>query len=165
MNRLALVTDANFPSLDQEEAILAAAGIRLQPPLGPTEADLLAAVGEADAFLVQDRPIPQKIFEAAPRLKVIACYGTGYDSIDAAAATERRIYVCNVPDYCVEEVATHTLALLLAFSRKLPLADRLVRAGNWTDFNLLKPRRWPVSAWVSWVLAGLVKLWRGSLWD
>ncbi|MFN8456177.1 MAG: C-terminal binding protein [Anaerolineae bacterium] len=139
MNRLALVTDADFPSLVQEEAILAAAGIRLRPPPGPTEADLLAAVREADAFLVQQRPITRKVLEAAPRLKVIACYGVGYDSVDVAAAAERRIYVCNVPDYCTDEVATHALAMLLALARKLSLADRLVRAGDWTNFKALKP--------------------------
>lgn len=138
-HRLAVVTDADFPSLRQEEAILAAAGIRFQPPPGPVEADLLAAVRKANALLVQQRPITQKVLAAAPRLKVIACYGVGYDSVDVAAATERRIYVCNVPDYCTDEVAVHALSMLLALSRKLRVADRLVRTGGWTDFDGLKP--------------------------
>ncbi len=156
MNRLALVTDADFPSLDQEDAFLAAAGIRLQPPPGPTEADLLAAVGEVDAFLVQQRLISQKIFEAAPRLKVIACYGVGFDSVDVAAATDRQIYVCNVPDYCTDEVATHALAMLLALARKVRLADRLVRTGDWTNFTTLKPMYALTGQWLGLVGFGRI---------
>lgn len=138
-NQLALVTDADFPSLQKEKEILATAGIQLQPPPGPDESDLSAAIREADALLVQQRPIPRQLLEIASRLKVIACYGAGYDSIDLAAATERRIYVCNVPDYCIDEVASHALTMLLALSRKLVVGDQLVRSGGWTDFNLLKP--------------------------
>jgi D-3-phosphoglycerate dehydrogenase len=136
---LALVSDADFPSLRHEESILARAGIRLQAPPGPDEADLLAAVREADALLVQQRPITERVLQAAPRLKVITCYGVGYDSVDIAAARERRIYVCNVPDYCTDEVAIHALTLLLALSRKLVIGDLLVRSGDWTDFQRLKP--------------------------
>ena len=138
-HQLAVVTDADFPSLDREETILAGAKIQLQPPPGPEVSDLTAAVARADALLVQQRPITAAVLAEASRLKVIACYGVGYDSVDVAAATERRIYVCNVPEYCTDEVAFHALSMVLALSRKLVVADRLVKTGRWNDFRALKP--------------------------
>jgi D-3-phosphoglycerate dehydrogenase len=58
-------------------------------------------------------------------------YGVGLDNIDVAFATEQGIPVANVPDYCLVDVAEHTLALLLALSRKVVRFDHLVRAGTW----------------------------------
>ena len=66
-----------------------------------------------------------------PQCKIIARYGIGVDTIDLDAATRAGIIVTNNPTYCIEEVAEHTMALLLACARKVPLYDRLVRAGRW----------------------------------
>src|SRR2546423_7786621 len=68
-----------------------------------------------------------------PALRVIATGSTGFDHIDTNAATRRRIWVCNVPEYCVEEVADSTIALLLALLRGVVVLDRSVRAGLWDD--------------------------------
>lgn len=68
-----------------------------------------------------------------PALRVIATATTGFDNIDTAAAARRRIWVCNVPEYCVEEVADSTIALLLALLRGVVALDRTVRAGGWDD--------------------------------
>jgi len=68
-----------------------------------------------------------------PALRVIATGSTGFDHIDTNAATRRRIWVCNVPEYCVEEVADSTIALLLALLRGVVVLDRSVRAGVWDD--------------------------------
>jgi D-3-phosphoglycerate dehydrogenase / 2-oxoglutarate reductase len=65
------------------------------------------------------------------RCRAIARYGVGVDTIDVGAATARGILVSNVPDYCVEEVALHTIALLLAAHRRVVRGDRLVRSGSW----------------------------------
>jgi D-3-phosphoglycerate dehydrogenase len=63
----------------------------------------------------------------------------GVDDIDVAAATARGVAVVNVPDYATEEVAAHAAALILASARRVPEADRLVRAGRWDDWHELRP--------------------------
>jgi D-3-phosphoglycerate dehydrogenase / 2-oxoglutarate reductase len=65
------------------------------------------------------------------RCRIIARYGIGVDNIDLDAAKERGIVVTNVPDYCVDEVADHTIALLLTATRKIVAGDRVVRSGGW----------------------------------
>jgi len=68
-----------------------------------------------------------------PALRVIATCSVGYDHIDVAAARERGIWVCNVPDYCVDEMADSTIALVLALLRGVVTLDRDVREGGWDD--------------------------------
>ena len=68
-----------------------------------------------------------------PALKVIATATTGFDNVDTAAAARRGLWVCNVPEYCVQEVADSTIALLLALLRGVVVLDRTVRAGRWDD--------------------------------
>jgi len=68
-----------------------------------------------------------------PALAGIATATTGFDNIDTVAAARRGIWVCNVPEYCVEEVADSTIALLLALLRGVVVLDRAVRAGGWDD--------------------------------
>jgi len=72
------------------------------------------------------------------RCKIIARYGVGVDNIDVEAATEHGIIVANVPDYCVDEVSTHTIALILACARGITLLDNKIRERKW-DFTLAKP--------------------------
>jgi D-3-phosphoglycerate dehydrogenase len=93
----------------------------------------------ADGVLVQFATIGADQMDAHPRWKVIGRYGVGVDTIDLEAATRRGIRVVNVPDYCEEEVATHAAALALASVRRVPQADRLVRAGGWSDWRALTP--------------------------
>lgn len=66
-----------------------------------------------------------------PALRVVATCSVGFDHIEVAEAERRGIWVCNVPDYCVEEVADHALALTLALLRGVVVLDRDVRAGGW----------------------------------
>ncbi|HEU4448669.1 MAG TPA: NAD(P)-dependent oxidoreductase [Gaiellaceae bacterium] len=68
-----------------------------------------------------------------PSLRVVATCSVGFDHIDLEEASRRGVWVCNVPDYCVEEVADHTLALLLALLRGVVELDRDVRAGGWNS--------------------------------
>jgi len=75
-----------------------------------------------------------------PRLSVVATCSVGFDHVDVEAATTRGVWVCNVPDYCVEEVADHSLALLLALVRGVVELDRNVRAGGW-DWTAAGPLR------------------------
>jgi len=66
-----------------------------------------------------------------PKCRIIARYGIGVDTIDLDAATQAGIIVTNNPTYCIEEVAEHTMALVLACARKVAVYDRLVRGGRW----------------------------------
>ncbi len=83
------------------------------------------------AVLATDQPVDGPLLDRMPRCRVAATYGVGYDNIDVAAARARGIAVTNVPDYCTDEVADHTMALLLAVTRRLVAGDRLVRHGGW----------------------------------
>ena len=76
-------------------------------------------------------PITADVMAQMPKCKIIARYGIGVDTIDLDAATQAGIIVTNNPTYCIEEVAEHTMALLLAAARKIVFYDRLVRAGRW----------------------------------
>mgnify|MGYP000020600222 FL=1 len=93
------------------------------------------AAADADALVVGVRtPVTARVFDACESLEIVARAGVGIDNIDVAAAAERDVAVTNVPDYCTDEVATHTVALLLACARSLGRYDRSVADGEW-DFR------------------------------
>ena len=97
--------------------------------LAKSAEELAGKVDEADALIIfHEITLPRAIIERLKRCRVVVRCGTGYDQIDLAAAGERGIPVCNVPDYGVDEVADHAMALMLACNRKLALADRHLRA-------------------------------------
>jgi D-3-phosphoglycerate dehydrogenase len=78
-----------------------------------------------------DFPVGEEELGRLPALKVVATCSVGYDHVDLDAAAERGIWVCNVPDYCVEEMADSSVALLLALLRGVVVLDRSLRAGAW----------------------------------
>jgi D-3-phosphoglycerate dehydrogenase len=101
-------------------------------PTSATDGDTLAAeAADAVGLLVTYAQVPASVIEAASECRVIARYGIGYDNIDTAAAARAGIVVTNVPDYCLDEVADHTMALLLALARQVVPASAEVRAGGW----------------------------------
>src|SRR2546427_6854036 len=100
---------------------------------GQSEGECIAAARDADALIAKGRPLTRKIIEGLQRCKVIALGSVGADSVDVAAATARGIPVTNVPDTFIEEVADHTMMLILATYRRLVVQDRLVREGRWRE--------------------------------
>ncbi|MCS7136071.1 MAG: C-terminal binding protein [Nitrososphaerota archaeon] len=129
MDKKVLITEPT-PFIEEEWKILEKhANVRLAK--GTAEDDLLAEVKDVDVMLVVYAKITKRIIESAPRLKGIVRYGIGVDNVDIRAATEMGVYVANVPDYCIGTVAEHTFALLLALTRKIILADRIVRSAGW----------------------------------
>lgn len=96
-----------------------------------SEQELLAAVGDTDAIIAGTEKITAAVLDAAPRLRVIARRGVGYDSVDVAAATARGIPVAITGGVLSDAVADHTMALILAVARRVPELDRLVKAGGW----------------------------------
>ncbi len=118
--------------LGLERQALAGLDVELiQPGRLRTEDDIIKFGQEADILLVIAEPITRRVISSLPRLKGIIRYGIGVDTVDLKAATEFGVVVANFPDFCLEEVANHTIAFLLALNRKLFRLDRLVRAGEW----------------------------------
>jgi D-3-phosphoglycerate dehydrogenase len=128
-----VVSDHPSGRLDVEHELLDPLGAELV--VAPsTDAETLAGLArEADALLVCYAPIPATVVAAAAEAgcRVISRYGIGFDNVDVEAATRAGIVVTNVPDYCLDEVADHTLALLLASTRGIVTAAEAVREGGW----------------------------------
>ena len=95
------------------------------------EAELIELVRDADCVITQFAPINARVIEAMQRARAIVRYGIGVDNVDLAAAASKGIPVCNVPDYCIDEVADHTLALLLALTRRIVVNSNYIRDGKW----------------------------------
>ena len=98
-----------------------------------SESDFIAAARDADALYAKARRITKGMIDGMSRCKLIALGSVGADSVDVAAATARGIPVTNVPDTFIEEVADHTMTLILATFRRLTTMDRLVRDGRWSE--------------------------------
>jgi D-3-phosphoglycerate dehydrogenase len=124
-----LVTDHAWPSLDVEREVLHDAEL-VVAPTGDT-VELVALAADVDAILTCFAKVPAEVLDAAPRCRTVARYGVGVDNIDVAHATGLGMVVSNVPDYCSEEVADHTLLLILALARRLAPLTRLVSGGGW----------------------------------
>jgi len=138
MIRTIYVTDATYAHHDHERAALAGYDCTFTVRQCKTAADVIAQCADAEALLNQYAPLTREVFAALPNLKMVVRYGVGYDSVDVAAATEHGVMVVNVPDYGVQEVADHTLAMLLGIVRKIPQTVASVNAGVWND-NLFHP--------------------------
>lgn len=125
-----VVTDQVFPDVDTERELLASIDAELVVAEGGRE-DALQLAREADGLLNTYLPIDADFLGQLERCRIVARYGIGVDNIDLAAAEDAGVVVTNVPDYCVEEVATHALAMLLSLVRRLPEADAQMREGAW----------------------------------
>jgi D-3-phosphoglycerate dehydrogenase / 2-oxoglutarate reductase len=120
-----LVDAPPFP-LDMVSALLAPAGATVEAARKPWRGDDVAG-------LLVWSAVSKDEIEALPGLRVIATCSVGYDHIDVAAAERHGVWVCNVPDYCIEEMADSTIALALALLRGVVVLDRTVRDGMWDD--------------------------------
>jgi D-3-phosphoglycerate dehydrogenase len=126
-----VITDYTFPSLDVEESILLAQGIELQSGQCRTSETLIPLVTDADAVITQFAPLKADVIAAMRHALVIVRYGIGVDNVDLEAARNRGIPVCNVPDYCIDEVADHTLAFILGIARQIVPNTLHIRDGKW----------------------------------
>lgn len=132
------VTDYEYETLQNERNEIAKIDADFHAIQCKTEDDVIRLAKDADALFVQYAPITAKVFDALSDLKVVVRYGVGVDCVDLDAATKHHVYVCNVPDYGVEEVSTHAMTLVLACVRKIVQLSNSVKAGMW-DFKLSKP--------------------------
>ena len=127
-----VVTDYTFDRLDIESGILQPLGceIAASKRIAPPE-ELARLVADAEHVLTQFAPVNAGVIAAMREAKAIVRYGVGVDNVDLEAARARGIPVCNVPDYCMDEVADHTLALILATTRQVVANCNRVRDGAW----------------------------------
>jgi D-3-phosphoglycerate dehydrogenase len=134
-----VVLDASYGGINVEVAAAAPYGVTVEDAGGVSGEAVVAAAGRADGVLVQYGKIGAEIIERCPSWRVIGRYGVGVDNVDLDSATSHGIAVINVPDYCIEEVATHTAALVLAAWRKLALSRTLIEDGRWGEWPELRP--------------------------
>jgi D-3-phosphoglycerate dehydrogenase len=126
-----VVTDYKFADLALEEAAAERAGCALIGHHCETEAELLAAVADADAVITQFARINAPVIAAMARARAIVRYGIGVDNVDLEAARRQGIPVANIPDYCIDEVADQTLGFILALTRQVVTHSDELRAGHW----------------------------------
>ncbi len=135
---LAVIADCDFPSTEVERRVLEVAGVELVVGQCHTEDEVIGLCAEADGIIIQYAPMTRRVIESLQRCRVISRYGVGVDTVDVAAATERGIWVANVPNFSTVEVAEHTLALLLALARRLFPLDDLVHRGGWSTIDVMR---------------------------
>lgn len=127
------------PALERYRAELGAAGfdVRSWPSVERlAEHELVPLMGDVDALICGDDRVTAAVLDAAPRLKVIAKWGTGIDSIDVAAAQQRGVSVCNTPGAFSEPVADSVMGYLLLFTRQLDQMTADMRHGRWERLPL-----------------------------
>lgn len=135
-----LLTDYEFENLQYEEEVFAESGLDIEfiKAQCKTEEEVMEQAQQVDAILNQYAPISRRVIESLQNTKIISRYGVGVNTIDVEAAKEKGIIIANVPDYGMEEVSNHALALLLSWARKVTLLNNEVKKGNW-DFKASVP--------------------------
>ena len=127
-----------FATMEVEAEELAMVNAELVEVECATEDEIIKAAKDADALLVIFAPMTRRVLEALPKLKVIVRYGIGYDNVDVDAATDNGVLLVNIPDFCLEEVANHAIALLLALSGELLSINEGMKQGRWAESQLIR---------------------------
>ena len=128
----AIITDYNFADVEMERNHLKPLGCQLKAlKSGTDKAELISLVRQADFVITQFADLDAEVIGPMEKCKVIVRYGIGVDNVDLKAATLKGIPVCNVPDYCTNEVADHALALILDLCRRVTENAVKVRLGTW----------------------------------
>ena len=128
---LVAVTDSVFPNLNAATAIVSTIGAELKLAKSSSPEDILAVAKDADAVLTTYAKVTGDMIPQMTRCRIIARFGIGVDNVDIPVATSKGIVVTRVPDYCLDEVSDHAMALLLALIRKIPSSNAWTQAGEW----------------------------------
>ena len=130
--RKAVITDHSFETPDVERSILDPLGCSVVSQRAFTDQDaLIDLVRDADYVITQFAPVNAGVIECMQKCMIIVRYGIGVDNVDLAAAERKGIPVCNVPDYCIDEVADHAIAMILDLTRRITQNALTVRGGGW----------------------------------
>ena len=125
------IVDCDHETFEEEQEVSAARGIELVREHVTTEDEVIRVARGAEAILIQYAPVTAAVLDALPQLKAVGRYGVGVDTVDVEAATSRGVAVCNVPDYGVQDVSDHAIALTMSVVRGTAQLDRLVRDGEY----------------------------------
>jgi D-3-phosphoglycerate dehydrogenase / 2-oxoglutarate reductase len=128
---LVAVTDSVFPNLDPAHNVLSQVGAELRLASLQTPDGILDVARDADAVLTTYAKMPAQVIAQLTRCRIIARFGIGVDNVDIPAATNHGIIVTRVPDYCLDEVSDHAIALLLSLVRKIPSSNARTHSGRW----------------------------------
>jgi D-3-phosphoglycerate dehydrogenase len=131
MIKLVAVTDSVFPNLDPARAVLSKIGAEIRLAAEATREAILQVAEGADAVLTTYAKVTAEMIPRMPLCRIIGRFGIGVDNVDIPAATKAGIVVTRVPDYCLDEVSDHAMALLLALVRKIPSANARTHSGRW----------------------------------
>ncbi len=131
-----LITDHVWPTTDPERAVLEAAGAEVIVAPNGDEDTLINLAKDVDAIMTCFAKVTDKVIRSAEKCVAIGRFGVGVDNIDVATATELGIPVTYVPDYCVDEVSDHVLAMLHTWNRKIALFSQSVKADGWGHLGL-----------------------------
>lgn len=126
-----VITDYQYDHIDTERAIIEGAGHSLFACQEKEPEKLIPLVEDADAVITQYADLNEAVIDKLRHCRLIIKYGIGVNNIDCKAAGRKGILVCNVPDYGVEEVSDHAVAMMLCLGKKLQLLQRSVREGRW----------------------------------
>ena len=127
-----VITDSYHSKLSFDQAEFEGLDVNLVVEECKNEDEVIEKCWDADALMVQHAKISRKVIQRLEKCRIVARYGVGFDNVDLEAATEHGIMVANVPDYCIDEVSSHAIALLMACARKIVLVNNSVKAGVWT---------------------------------
>jgi D-3-phosphoglycerate dehydrogenase len=135
------VADSVFPNLDPARDVLSAIGADIQLAAEPTPDAIMKLAKDADGVLVTYAKITADMIRQMTKCRIISRFGIGVDNVDIPVATEKGIVVTKVPDYCIDEVSDHAMALLLSAVRKIPMGTEQVHAGTWKMPNFVPIHR------------------------
>ncbi len=135
-----VVTDCDHGTMAPEAGVLDGAGLPWRLEQCRTAADVVEHAADASVLINQYAPITAEVLDALPDLRLVVRYGVGVDNVDVAAASERGVWVANVPDYGTTEVADHAVALALTLLRGIPALSASVRGGEW-EYRVARPLR------------------------
>ncbi len=130
-NRI-LITDIAWPDIEIEKEVLAAVDGEPVIAGSGTPEEIIALAPQADAILTCWKDVPAEALDIAPNCRIVSRYGIGLDNIPVDHATGHGMLVTNVPDFCLEEVSDHVMALLLATARQLLPLVRTLERSDWS---------------------------------
>ena len=125
------ITDCDHQDINIEKDVFQKAGFEVILKNAKTEDEVIEQCKDGEILIVQYAHITEKVMENIPSLKFVVRYGVGVDTIDLQAATKHGIQVCNVPDYGMNEVADHAIALLMVLKRKIVMMNEYTKKEKW----------------------------------
>jgi D-3-phosphoglycerate dehydrogenase len=117
--------------LSDEAEVIKKAGIELMDIDAATEDEIIAKAKDAVVVFTVRAAFTRRVFENLPKLRAVVRCGVGYDNIDVDAATDNKVLVVNIPDFCFEEVSNHAIVLLMACAKKLVRMNHLLKTAGW----------------------------------